>query len=308
MRIFVAGATGVLGRRVVPLLVGAGHTVTGIARTPEKAAALEAAGAAPATVDLFDPDAVRDAVAGHDAVVNIATHIPDLSKAMRPGAWTENDRIRTEGSRNLVDAALAAQATRFVQESLAFFYVDGGSDWVDEDAQLDVPAFAAAFQQAEKQVARFSSSGGAGVVLRFGLFYGSGTSHTRSQLKTARRGLSPFPGPRAAYQSFLHIDDAASAVVAALEVPAGVYNVVEDEPGTRQQLTQAVAAALGRRPGWSLPGLTRIGGAKTAYMARSLRVSNRAFRDVSGWKPAYPNPEAGWQQVVAAERETTVSD
>lgn len=308
MKVFVAGATGVLGSRAIPLLVGAGHEVTGIARTPEKAAALRSAGAEPVSVELFDPGRLIGAVAGHDVVVNLATHIPDVSKAMRLGAWAENDRIRTEGSRNLVDAALAANATRYVQESISFFYVDGGTDWVDEDAQLQVPDFVAGFQQAEQQAARFSNAGGVGVVLRFAMFYGSGASHTTSQLKAARRGLSPFPGPRDGYQTFLHLDDAATAVSAALDVPAGVYNVAEDEPATRRQLAEAVGTALGRRPGFAVPGLTKLGGAKTEYMTRSVRVTNRAFRDASGWKPAYPTAAEGWAQVVAAERSATASD
>lgn len=212
MKVFVAGATGVLGNRVVPLLVRAGHQVTAIARTPEKAAVLRAVGAEPVTVGLFEPDRLIAAVAGHGAVVNLATHIPDLSRAARSSAWAENDRIRTEGSRNLVDAALADGALRYVQESISFFYADGGEDWLDEDAALDVPAFAAAILTAEAQAARFAAAGGSGVVLRFGWFYGAGSSHTASQLRIARRGLSPFPGAQDGYQAFVHLDDAASAV------------------------------------------------------------------------------------------------
>jgi nucleoside-diphosphate-sugar epimerase len=298
MKLFVAGATGVLGTRTVPQLVRAGHAVTAIARTPDKASAMRAAGATPVTVDLFDPGAITAAVAGHDGVVNLATHIPDVSKAARNSAWAENDRIRTEGARNLVDAAIAAKASRYVQESISFFYVDGGIDWVHEDSLIDAPEFTAAFQTAEGHALRFTESGGTGVVLRFAMFYGAGSSHTTFQLKTAKRGISPFPGPKDGYQSFLHLDDAATAVVAALGVPSGIYNVSEDQPATRRELAEAVGEALGRRPGLAVPGITKLGGAKTSYMARSLRVSNRKFRDVSGWTPAYPEPKAGWRQVV----------
>src|SRR5918998_2734464 len=107
MKLFVAGATGVLGWRSVKRLVEAGHDVTGIARSDEKAALLERLGAAPARVDLFDAGAVKGAVDGSEAVLNLATHIPPTSKYALPGVWKENDRIRTEGARNLVDAALA---------------------------------------------------------------------------------------------------------------------------------------------------------------------------------------------------------
>jgi nucleoside-diphosphate-sugar epimerase len=108
MRVFVAGATGVIGRRAVAQLIAAGHEVTGIARAPAKAAQLRRAGAVPVEVSLFDPAALTAAVAGHDAVVNLATKIPTLTQAARASAWDENNRIRIEGSRNLVDAALAA--------------------------------------------------------------------------------------------------------------------------------------------------------------------------------------------------------
>src|ERR1700722_3681231 len=120
MKIFVAGATGVVGSRAVPLLLHAGHRVTALARTAERAKSLQEAGATPVTVSLFETQPLIDAVAGHDAVINLATHIPDLARAARSSAWAENDRIRTEGSRNLVDAALAAGASRYVQESVCF--------------------------------------------------------------------------------------------------------------------------------------------------------------------------------------------
>jgi nucleoside-diphosphate-sugar epimerase len=299
MRVFVAGATGVLGTRAVALMVHQGHRVTGIARTPEKAATLRSIGAEPVTVGLFDPAAIVEAVAGHDIVVNLATHIPDLSRAARTSAWAENDRIRTEGSRNLVAGAEAAGAARYIQESVSFFYADGGAEWLDEAAVFEPPAFAEAVLAAEAQAGRFTASGGVGVVLRFGWFYGNGASHTASQLKMARRGLSPFPGAQHGYQTFVHLDDAAAAVVAAFDVPAGVYNVTEDEPATRRELAATLGAALGRRAGRALPGAARLGGEKTAYLSRSTRVSNRRFREASGWAPTYPTPAGGWEQVVA---------
>src|SRR5207249_4199646 len=121
------------------------------------------------------------------------------------------------------------------------------------------------FQSAEAEAQRFSASGGVGVVLRFAMFYGTGASHTESQLKAARFGLSPFPGPKDAYQSFIHLDDAATAVAAALTASAGTYNVAEDEPATRRELAAALSGALGKRPARSIPGVAKMGGAKTEY-------------------------------------------
>jgi nucleoside-diphosphate-sugar epimerase len=300
MKVFVAGATGVVGRRVVPLLARSGHQVTAMARTAAKADLLRAAGASPVTVELFSAEQLAVAAAGHDVVVNLATHIPDLSKAARSSAWDENDRIRRLGSRNLVDAALAVGASRYIQESVSFFYTDGGDAWLDEDAALDVPEYAAAIHVAEAQAARFGASGGVGIVLRFGWFYGAGASHTVSQIKLARRGLSPFPGAQDGYQTFVQLDDAASAVVAALEVSTGIYNVTEDEPATRRELAAVLGAALGRKPGHTVPGLSRLGGAKSVALSRSARVSNRRFRAASSWAPGYPTPSVGWPDVVAA--------
>jgi len=301
MKVFVAGGTGALGSRVLPLLVQSGHDVTGIARTPVKAEVVRAAGATPVTVDLFDSGEVAAAVAGHDAVVNIATHIPDLSKSLRASAWAEDYRIRSEGTHNLVQAALAAGAARYLQESVTFFYADAGSEWVDEDAPVDLPTYAQASRAAEAAAQRFAASGGVGVVLRFGLFYGAGSSHTASQLGLARRGVSPFLGGPDGYQTLLHLDDAATAVVAALGVAGGVYNVTEDEPATRRRLAEVLGAALNRGPGRNVRGALRLGGARAAYLGRSLRISNRRFRTASGWAPAYPTPALGWAQVVEAQ-------
>src|SRR5438067_339195 len=188
MRVFVAGATGVLGKRAVRLLVEAGHDVTGVARTSGKSALVESLGATPATVDLFDPVAVKGMVAGHDVVINLATHIPRVSRAAMPGAWDENDRIRREMSRNLVDAALAAGATRYVQESISFAVEDGGDRWIDEEAPLAASAALASILDSEASAARFTASGGVGIVLRFGLFYGPDSHTTQDMLRLARRG------------------------------------------------------------------------------------------------------------------------
>lgn len=137
MKVSVAGATGVIGRRVTRLLIEAGHRVTGLARSEENARQLAAVGADAGRVDLFDLDRVRRAVAGHDVVYNLATAIPPSSAAWRKSAWETNHRIRREGSRNLVQAALAVGARRFVQESVALLYAEGGDRCLDEAAPVD---------------------------------------------------------------------------------------------------------------------------------------------------------------------------
>lgn len=301
MKVFVAGATGVLGNRAVRQLVDAGHAVTGIARSDAAADQLRDAGATSARVDLFDAAAIADAVSGHDAVLNLATSIPPASKAMRPGAWSMNDKIRTEGSCILVDAALATGAQRYVQESIAFIYPDSGDHWIDESTALDSPKYTRSTLEAEAQAARFTAAGGAGVVLRFGMFYGAASSHTEDFVRLARHRVAANLGSRDGYMSSVHLDDAAAAVVAALAAPAGTYNIVDDEPMKRGDYFDALADAFGlphARLGMSAIG--KLGGSKAATLTRSERVSNAKFKAGTGWAPAYPSAREGYLQVAAA--------
>ncbi|MCZ7535444.1 MAG: NAD(P)H-binding protein [Acidimicrobiia bacterium] len=217
--VFVAGATGVLGRRVVSLLVAAGHDVRGVARSPAKAALLRSLGAEPVEVDLFDAAAVGAAVEGSDVIVHLATSIPPLSKMRSRRAWRDNDRLRTETTRHLVDAALAHGIDRVVTESITFHYVDRGSDWIDEGASTDTAGALDSVGDLEREVARLTASGGTGVVLRFGLFYGPDARSTGEYLGLARRGLAVTVGSPNGYISSIHTDDAAAAVVAAIDAP-----------------------------------------------------------------------------------------
>jgi nucleoside-diphosphate-sugar epimerase len=302
MKVFVTGATGVLGRRTVPLLVAAGHAVTAVARSPQKAALVRTLGAEPVEVDLFDVSAVKTAVEGHDGVVNVATRIPPPSRAALPGAWSENGRLRSVASRHLVDASLAAGVGRFVQESIAFIYPDCGDRWIDEDVALDPPALGRPTVDAESQARRFTEAGGVGTALRFGQFYSSDSAHTQYMCRMARRRLPPLPGPGSAYGPAIAVEDAASAVVAALAGPAGVWNVTDDEPLTRRAFNRAVADALGvgaaRGTGTTL---LRLSG-NTRFYLRSQRVSNRRFKEATGWVPRYPDAAAGWAAMVAGRR------
>jgi nucleoside-diphosphate-sugar epimerase len=297
MRVFVTGATGVIGRRAVALLVQAGHEVTGVARSPAKADQLRAAGAQPVEVDLFDAEGLRRAVEGHDAVVNLATHIPSVTKASSAKAWAENDRIRREASGLLVDAAIAAGASVFVQESLAFYYEDRGQDWIDENAPLVSNPLLDSVLVAEANVARFDAGPGRGVVLRFGRFYATDSDYTRWQLHAARVGVSMEIGAPDGYQPLIDVDDAAAAVVAALEAPGGTYNIVDDVPMTRRQIDGAVAALAGRR---RLRRADRLS-ARTSMaevFSRSNRVSNHRFRDAAGWRPSSPSAAEGMAKVA----------
>jgi nucleoside-diphosphate-sugar epimerase len=297
VKVFVAGATGVLGRRAVPALVAAGHQVTACARTEDKAAWVRSVGATPVNVDLFDATAVKDAVAGHDVVCNLATHIPPMSKMVMPGAWDENNRIRREASRNLVDAALAAGATRYIQESICFMYGDHGDTRIDENTPLDVPKIGRSMLDAEAQAKRVTEEGGVGVVLRFGGFYGADAKNSQDFVRMARNHLAPMGGSKDGYMPMIHLDDTGTAVVAALKAPAGVYNVT-DETTTRREQMDALARAVGVNRLVAAPAaLTKSG--PISYIARSERVSNKQFKEATGWEPRYPTANEGWPAVVA---------
>src|SRR5687767_7168817 len=247
MRIFVAGATGVVGRRLVPLLIDAGSEVTAVARSPAKARQLRKQGAEPVTVDLFDPAAVEAAVAGHHTVINLATSIPSGVRVMLPGAFDENARIRREASQNLASAAIAARAQRFIQESFAPVYPDRGGEWIDESVPIEPASYVESVRDAESAVAEFTRSGGAGIVLRFSFFYGPDSTTTQDIVRAVKGGIAPMFGSPDDYMSSIWTDDAASAVFAAFKVPAGVYNISDDEPMRRGEAIQLLASALGAK-------------------------------------------------------------
>src|SRR5438270_5684195 len=296
MKIFVAGATGGLGKRAVRELVAAGHDVTGVARNDEKAALVRGLGATPVKLDLFDPAAVKDAVGGHDVVCNLATHIPPTMKMAMPGAWDENNRIRSEASRNLVDAALATGVERYIQEAVCFLYGDHGDEWIDEDTPLDVPKIGRSMVEAEAQARRFTEAGGVGIVLRFGGFYGPDATQTEDFVRMARNHVAPMAGSKDGYMPMIHLDDTGTAVVAALKAPAGVYNVT-DETTTRREQMDALARSVGVKRLVAAPeAVTKVG--PLSYIARSQRVSNERFKDATGWTPRYPTANEGWPAVV----------
>jgi nucleoside-diphosphate-sugar epimerase len=305
MRIFVTGATGVLGSRAVPLMVEAGHEISAVGRSHEKRALLERQGARAVDVDLFNLDAVRRAVRGAEIICNLATAVPPTkTRTVLPWSWHAMDRIRRHVSANLVDAALAeGTAQRVVQESFAPIYADGGDAWLDESSRVRPARYNRTALDAEANAERFTRVGRVGVVLRFGMLYGPGDGMTATLIESVRRGWFPLFGRPDAFCSWAEHEDAARAVVAALGVPAGVYNVVEDEPMRRRELANGIARRLEVRPPWLLPRwASPLGGAVGGTIARSLRVSNRKLRGASGWTPQYRTAMDGFGAIIVGER------
>ncbi|HEX8804011.1 MAG TPA: NAD(P)H-binding protein, partial [Acidimicrobiales bacterium] len=296
MKVFVAGATGAIGRFAVPALRGAGHDVTAVARSDAKAQELREQGATAVTASIFDREALVPLVAGHDAVVQIATHIPPTRQAGRASAWAENDRIRRQASAALAGAAADAGVGRYVQESITFTYPDRGDAWIDEDVPVDPPEALSSVLDAEAAARRFTGAGGTGVVLRFGALYGPGSEQTAMIARLARRHVGMVMGRAGGYVSVLHLADAGTAVVAALGVPAGTYNAVDEEPVTKGEMARIVGEAVGARPWVHLPGrltpLVARGG--PGALARSQRVSGAKLRDAAGWRPRYRSLRVAW--------------
>ena len=296
MRILITGATGVLGRRTVALALAAGHEVRALARHSANEEALRAAGATPVAADLFARQSLTAAARGSDAIVNLATAIPPLHRMGEPGAWDLNSRIRTQGAANIAHAAAAAGAARLIQESVSFGYPDRGGDWISESEPYSFPAVRDRGEGCEVEASLAAAGGVAVTILRIGSLYSADSGHTQALRESIRRGVYPVRGEPSGYQSMIHSDDAATAVIAALDAPPAIYNIVEDEPMTRQAAAEAIGAAEGRN---RLEVRAAPPVRPDDPVARSQRVSNRAFRQASSWRPAYPGLASGWRAVVA---------
>jgi len=302
MRVFLTGATGVIGRRLIPLLRAQGHDVTAVARTPEGRAAVERQGATGIALDLFDRNAAERAFAGQDAIVNLATHIPESSAAMIfTSSWRENDRIRRDASATLVEAAIRANVARFIQESFAPVYPDSGTNWIDETTPIAPVKYNLSVADAEASARRFTESGRTGIVLRFAAFYGPDSSQMVDLISFVKKGWAPLPGRPDAYFSSVSHDDAAAAAATAIELPAGIYNVVDDEPVTRRVFFDSLAQTLTVKPPKLPPQwLTPLLGSLVGMLSRSLRISNRKLRSSSSWRPAFPSVREGFRATIAA--------
>jgi nucleoside-diphosphate-sugar epimerase len=309
MRIFVAGATGALGRRLVPLLVEGGHQVTGMTRTAGKAAGLRAAGADPVVADALDRDAVLRAVvaARPEVVVHQLTALAGMTsfrKFDREFALT--NRLRTEGTDHLLEAARAVGARRFVAQSFTgwpFARVGGPVKTEDDPLDPDPPAQLRRTLDAIRhlEAAVSGTEGLEGVVLRYGGFYGPGTSAGAggSMLEELRRRRFPIVGDGGGVWSFIHIDDAATATAAAIERGApGVYQIVDDDPAPVSEWLPALAAAIGAPPPRRVPAWVArlVAGEHAVVLMTEVRgASNAKARRELGWRPGWRSWRQGFR-------------
>ncbi|HEX6602374.1 MAG TPA: NAD(P)-dependent oxidoreductase [Solirubrobacterales bacterium] len=311
MRVFVAGASGVVGRPTVRRLVEAGHEVVGMTRREERAAGIRAAGAEAVVCDVFDAEVLRDAVvaARPEVVLHALTALPPRFKP-KADYLAATNRVREEGTRNLVAAAKAAGARRVVAESVAFFYEPEG-EWVkDEEAPLfrDPPgrfvAACKALVSLEKQVLEAGEP--EGVVLRFGWFYGPGTYYDRegTMAEETLKRRNPIVGSGDGTFSFVHVEDAAAAYVAALDHGRpGIYNVVDDEPAPLREWLPVYAEALGAKPPRRVPvWLARlVAGKDLVSAAVEMRgAANTKAKSELGWRPTHSSWRQGFSAALAS--------
>lgn len=307
-RVFVTGATGVMGRRVVPELVRLGYDVTAVGRTDERRATLAKMGATPIAPPTDSNGRISTALAakvlvGHTVVVNLATHMPPTTtKMLLPWEWTENDRVRRDDSAALVEAARITGVRQFIQESFALVYEDGGDRWIDESCPQRPVKYNRTVLDAEASATRFTTAGGAGVVMRFAGFYGP-DQLLRDMIGVVKKGWSPLPGRGDAFASSVAHEDAATAVVMALhgKISAGAYNICDDEPLRRAEWVNVLAAAAGVGAPKTMPAwLTKLAGSGVELLSRSLRMSNAKFKRATGWSPRWSSAREGLSDAIRA--------
>jgi nucleoside-diphosphate-sugar epimerase len=310
MRVFLAGATGAIGKQLVPGLVAAGHEVHGMTRSQSKQAMLEELGAVPVVADALDPGQVADAVgrAKPDVIVHQLTAIGSLDPRHLDRDFALTNRLRTEGTDHLLSAGHAVGVGRFVAQSNGAYFSyapTGGPVKSEEDPLSTTPprearGVLAAIRHLEQAVvdARWTE----GIVLRYGALYGPGTSMSADgeQFELVRKHKLPLVGDGGGVWSFIHVADATEATVAAIEHGRrGVYNVVDDDPAPVAEWLPALAQSLGAKKPMRVPrfvGRLFAGEAGVAMMTDARGASNAKAKRELAWRPAHPS----WRQGFAA--------
>ena len=311
MKVFVAGASGAIGARLVPQLVERGHEVIGTSRSAEKVGRLRAQGAEPVTLDLLDRPAVREAIAAArpDAIVHQATALAGLSDLKHfDRSFAETNRLRIEGTDALLAAAREAGAGRFVAQSFAGwpYAREGGAVKTEEDPLDETPVTTMRETLAAIRHLEQSVTDAGGLALRYGGFYGAPDD---AQLELVRKRRFPIVGDGGGTWSFVHLDDAAAATALALERGApGIYNVVDDDPAPIREWLPALAATIGAKPPRRIPRwLARLlaGEAAVVLMTESRGASNAKAKRELGWTLRYPSWRQGFRAAYGNGQLTT---
>jgi nucleoside-diphosphate-sugar epimerase len=304
MRVFIAGASGVLGRRLVRQFVARGHSVVGQVRSAKAEAAVKEAGGEPRQADLFDAESLAKAANGCDTVIHAATAIPVKQKTTAAD-WAMNDHIRRKGTRCLSEAAAKVGAKAYLQQSITWVARPRDESAFDEDAPLVAePAIQSAIDAEAIAREAGSAEGFTVAILRGGYFYDSESAHTRMISDALRKRQMPVIGSGDAMWAMIHTDDAASAYVAAAEKPkSGVWHIVDNELVSVRTFLNEFATRLGapaprRVPVWLARWLA--GEQAVTYFTKSNRTTNARFRRDFGWAPKYPTFREGLDQIAGA--------
>jgi nucleoside-diphosphate-sugar epimerase len=312
MRVFLAGATGALGSRLVPLLKEHGHTVVGTTRSPEKVGLLRELGAEPVVVDALDATAIGEEVARAepDVIVHQLTALSNFTDLRKfDAAFAPTNRLRTEGTDNLIAAARAARVEWFVAQSYAgwTYAREGGPPATEDDSpDADPPSELRRTQEAIRYLER-AVLAIEGIVLRYGAFYGPGTSldHDGVQTEAVRKRQFPLVGDGRGAWSFIHVDDAAAATLAAIEHGRpGIYNVVDDDPAPVREWLPYLAEVAGAKPPRRVPTWLAkrfVGEHGVAMMTQARGASNAKAKRELGWRPQYASWRDGFRAVLQQE-------
>jgi nucleoside-diphosphate-sugar epimerase len=309
VRIFVAGGSGVIGRALVPRLIAAGHVVAATTRSQVKIELLESLGATPVLLDALDEEAVIGAVQSFrpDAMMNQMTSLPKHYNPRKLRPWYEaTNRLRVDGTRILLAAAAKVGARRFIYQSIAFMYKNVGPQVVEEGAPLaiDAPDPFGGAVRATVEGERFATTteGIIGVALRYGQLYGPGTYFSAGGdfQRQAKARMLPIVGSGAGIFSFLHVTDAATAAIAALERGHGVYNITDDEPAAARDWIPAFCREVGAPPPLHVPAWVAAivaGSFAVGILTEGRGASNRKAKLEMGWTPSHASWRAGLSAV-----------
>ena len=311
MRVFVAGASGAIGSRLVPQLIERGHEVIGTSTSPERAARVRAFGAEAIVLDLLDPGAVRKTVlaAKPDAIVHQATALADVKFSKNlDGSFEQTNRLRIEGTDNLLAAAREAGVRRFVTQSFASlrYEREGGPVKTEEDPLDPHPLAGMRETSAAMNYLDQAVTEAGGIALRYGVFYGA---ENDGLIWPVRKRQFPIVGDGGGVSSFIHLDDAAAATVIALEHEGpAIYNIVDDEPAPTREWLPVLAEALGAEPPRRFPvWLARLFAGEIAVMmgTEARGASNAKARRELGWTPRHPTWRQGFFEVYATPAPST---
>jgi nucleoside-diphosphate-sugar epimerase len=302
MRVFVTGSSGVLGRATIRQLSARGHAVVALVRGEEKARAVSELDAKPVVGDIFDLEFLRRAMNGSDVVMHLASAIP---KKPRPAVedWAMNDRLRREGTRNLIEAARGEKLHAYVQQSVAFLYGDRRGDWVTED---EAPRPSARLQSAvegeQMTLAAYGEFGLPGVILRGARFYGPEVWSTRNLIAGIKRHLAPVIGSGNQYWHYVFVEDMARACVHAAENPAPgeIFFVADDWPFHARDFLNYLAAQLKAPVPFKMTvTLARLlVGDEALFSAQSVRYRTDKIKKILGWTPRYPTFREGLAEIL----------